>query len=223
AYQTVAGKRQQVACDYSIAPGGNSIGFKVARYDASRPLVVDPTLAYSTRVGGGGYDLAYASCAGPSGVTYVTGATTSANYPTSVGAYSTTMDGSNPVYLTAVGADLGSLLFSTFLGGSGDDSAAAIASDSTGIYVAGLTYSSNFPSTPGAFDTTYNGFGDMFATKFTTTGNALVYSTYMGTPSMVTSARSLAVDASGNAYIGGTTGAGFPTTSGAYSRTFSGG
>ena len=117
------------------------------------------------------------------------------------------------------------LVYSTFLGGTGDDSGNAIAVDSAGqAYVAGSTYSTDFPTTTGAYDTGYNGSEDAFVTKLNSAGSALVYSTYLGgTSDEPYWSASIAVDCSGNAYVTGTTlSSDFPTTPGAYQTVLKG-
>ncbi len=111
------------------------------------------------------------------------------------------------------------LQYSTFLGGSSDDSGNAIAVDSSGrVYVTGSTWSSGFPTTPGAFDVSHNGFDDAFVTKLNSTGTALSYSTFLGGRSY-DGGYGIAVDSSGSAYVTGyTRSANFPTTSGMSKR-----
>jgi Bacterial Ig-like domain (group 3)/Beta-propeller repeat len=114
-------------------------------------------------------------------------------------------DTSRPLYIDP-------LIYSTYLGGSGQDIGQGIAVDSAGnAYVTGQTYSTNFPTTPGAFQTACNG-NSTFVAKFNPTGSALVYSTYLcGGPG-----RGIAVDSAGNAYVAGAAGPGFPITPGAF-------
>jgi len=128
------------------------------------------------------------------------------------------------------------LVYSTYLGGSTNDIANGIAVDNSGnAYVAGITYSTNFPVTPGAYQTSNNGkaggWPNAFITKLNTSGTALVYSTYLGGTGPVSytsgtnldSASAIAVDGSGNAYIvGATSSADFPVTQGALQTALSG-
>jgi hypothetical protein len=113
--------------------------------------------------------------------------------------------------------DPSDLLYSTFLGGSDVDSGSSLAVDGSGnAYVTGITYSSDFPTTPGAFDTAINSNVDAFVTKLNAAGSGLLYSTFLGGNSQE-DVYSLAVDGSGNAYVtGGTYSIDFPTTPGAF-------
>jgi centrosomal CEP192-like protein/beta-propeller repeat-containing protein/ASPM-SPD-2-Hydin domain-containing protein len=117
------------------------------------------------------------------------------------------------------------LSFATYLGGSGSDTPKAIAIDPSGnVYILGTTTSTDFPVTPGAFQTTYNSheISTAFVTKMNATGTALVYSTFLGGTSDFTTAMTvsaLAVDSSGNAYVTGAAGQDFPVTLGAYETT----
>jgi Beta-propeller repeat len=114
--------------------------------------------------------------------------------------------------------------YSTYLGGTGQDTGVSIAVDAVGqAYVTGSTFSFDFPTTPGAFDTTYNGEGDAFITKLDAAGSVLVYSTYLG-PS-TTRGYGIALDAARNVYVTGHTfdAHTLPTTPGALDQTYNGG
>jgi hypothetical protein len=121
-----------------------------------------------------------------------------------------------------------SLLYSTFLGGMGEDGAGdanALALDEQGAAtVAGYTRSSDFPTTLGAFDTSFNGVADAFVTRLTPAGSSLVYSTFLGGGTGSDYGNALALDAQGAATVAGrTSSSDFPFTSGAFDTTFNGG
>ena len=158
------------------------------------------------------------------GNAYVTGYTRSSNFPTTPGAFDTTYNGGfSDVFVTKLN-QTGSapLAYSTYLGSGGADEPLDVAVDVAGnAYVTGSA-SSNFPITPGAFDTT-SIFGDAFVTKLNTAGSQLVYSSYLGGSSGDV-AYGVAVDGTGsNAYVTGyTESSDFPTTPGAFDTTFNG-
>ncbi|MGB2635949.1 MAG: SBBP repeat-containing protein [Candidatus Acidiferrum sp.] len=223
-YQKKNGTKQLVAAHYAITDG-NRVGFEVAEYDASRTLYIDPVI-YSTYLGGTGGDDSYAIAVDSSGNAYVTGETGSTDFPTTSGAFQTVCSdcSTGSAFVTKLNPTGSALVYSTYLGGSGGgsgnpgDSGSGIAVDSSGnAYVTGETASSNFPTTPGAFQTVCNGgsgcaqYVDGFVTKLNPTGSALVYSTYLGGNSYDV-AQGIAVDSSGNAYITGfTQSTDFPT------------
>ena len=164
-------------------------------------------LVYSTYLGGSGSDAALAIAVDSAGNAYVTGVTSSTTFPTA-NALQGTIGGLSDTFVTKLNAAGSALVYSTYLGGSGNESGFGIALDSTGnAYVTGPTTSSNFPTanalqgTKGDSSTSSR---DAFLTKFNPGGSALVYSTYVGGNSDDYS-DSVAVDSAGNAYIAGTT------------------
>jgi hypothetical protein len=181
------------------------------------------SLVYSTYLGGTDFDSAHGIAVDGAGNAYVTGETVSIDFPTTAGAFSRTSRGQYDVYLTKLNATGSALVYSTYLGGTLVDNAERVKVDSGGnAYVLGFTSSPDFPTTPGAFDTTANGGFDVFLTKVNPTGSALVYSTYLGGQNS-DSVGGLALDAAGNAYIvGGTSSLDFPTTPGAFDTLPSG-
>ncbi|MBN1933179.1 MAG: SBBP repeat-containing protein, partial [Anaerolineae bacterium] len=179
-------------------------------------------LAYSTFFGGGGSDNARHLAVDGEGNIYIVGDTDSTNLPTTPGAYDGSHNGNTDVFVAKLSANGSALLYSTYLGGSGEDYGAAIALDGEGnIYITGDTRSANFPVTPGAYDTTYNGGQDVFVAKLNAASGALIYSTYLGGNSDQSS-YDIAVDDAGSVYVGGATYGGFPVTSGAAQTTFGG-
>src|SRR6266481_2030712 len=174
-------------------------------------------LIYSTYLGGSSNDFAGGIALDGSGNAYLTGETGSPDFPTRNAAYPSNA-GFKDAFVTKLGPFGTNLIYSTYLGGNGDDSGRAIAVDSGGnVYVTGSTYSKGsgngpFPTTQGAYQGN-NGGGnaitsDAFVTKFNTNG-LLSYSTFLG-GSTDEKANGIAIDSSGNAYIVGEV-ASYPT------------
>lgn len=187
-------------------------------------------LSYSTFLGGTGDDRALALDIDNAGYVYATGYTYSTDFPTTAGAYDVTHDQKKDAYVAKLNPGGSALVYSTLLGGNGTDQGYCIAVDGSGnAFVAGLTASSTFPTTAGAYDTTYNGagwilaWGDAYVTKLNSSGSALVYSTYLG-GSGDEVALGIDLDSSGNACLAGSTlSSGFPATAEAYDTTYNGG
>ncbi|HVB56997.1 MAG TPA: SBBP repeat-containing protein [Candidatus Acidoferrales bacterium] len=190
-------------------------------------------LIYSTYLGGANSEGVRIKV-NSAGNAYAVGGTQSPSFPTTPGAFAPTCNkcgpGTDPgghplqdVFVTEFSTNGSALVYSTFLGGSDGDFPGGIALDSSGnVYVTGATYSNDFPVTPGAFQTACGGgscsgeLGDAFVSKLNSTGSALLYSTYLGGNSY-DAGTSIAVDSSGDAYVGGlTTSLDFPVTSGAF-------
>jgi hypothetical protein len=156
AEKSVAGSFRQLA--------DNKIGFTIGDYDHTRELVIDPVLSYSTYLGAGGESLVKVAV-DAAGNIYLAGSTTSAYFfpiPTNGDNPSpplqTTRTGAQNIFIAVINPapqmNSPSLLYATYLGGSGTDSLAGISVDSSfNIYVAGSTTSDNFPTTPNAFQT----------------------------------------------------------------------
>jgi hypothetical protein len=181
-------------------------------------------LSYSTYLGGSTSDAGFGIALDASGNAYVTGFTFSNDFPTTPGAFQTTLRGIANVFVSKLNPTGSALSYSTYLGGTGKEEAYDIALDASGnAYVVGDTFSNDFPTTPGAFQTTYGGNQDAFVSKLNPTGSALSYSTYLGGSGFDLGV-GIALDASGNAYLTGITGSSdFPTTSGAFQTTYGGG
>jgi hypothetical protein len=187
----------------------------INKIDKNKKLIIDPpivTLYYSTYLGGSNNDYANSITVDNSGYIYITGHTLSNNFPTS-SAFQGSLAGSNDAFVTKFSTSGNSLIFSTYLGGSNGDSANSITVDNLGyIYITGHTLSNNFP-TSSAFQGSLAGLSDAFVTKFSTSGNSLIFSTYLG-GSNNDSANSITVDNSGYIYITGVTfSTNFPTSS----------
>jgi hypothetical protein len=197
------------------ANGGGSDAF-VAKINPSGSALV-----YSTYLGGSGDDFAEGTV-DSAGNVYVTGSTTSSDFPVTPGAFQTTPNGGVDTFVVKFNPTGSALIYSTYIGGSGNDAGFGIAVDSEGnSYVTGLTTSTDFPTTPGAFQTIcgcqYD--GDSFVFKLNPTGSALVYSTYLGATSFYGVGSRIAVGSVGNAYVVGSAACGFPTTPGAVQTT----
>ena len=185
------------------------------------------SLHYSTFIGGSDEDIATDIAVDPAGNVFLTGLTVDGtlDYPTTVGTFDTTPNGGQDVFVAKLNATGSALLFSTLIGGSGDELGYGIAFDPSGnAFLMGGTLSSNFPTTAGAFDTGYNGSGDVFAAKINATGTALIYSTFLG-GSDFDHGYGLAVDPAGNSYLTGHTynaATPYPTTAGAFDTVHNG-
>ena len=177
-------------------------------------------LAYATYLGGNSLDEGFGIALGVTGEAYVTGGTQSSDFPTSAGAFQTSLVGGRDAFVTKVNVTGSALDYSTYLGGTGSDDGESIAVDAGGnAYVAGQAVSSNFPTTPGAYQTVFGGFDDAFVAKLNATGTGLDYATYLG-GSGSDDSFGIAVDGTGNAYVAGRTeSSNFPTTGGAFQTT----
>ena len=180
-----------------------SYGFQIGLYNPSYPLIIDPTLTYSTYLGGRRDDWGIGIAVDGSGNTYVTGSTSSSDFPTQnpyQGTYANGID----AFIAKLSASGSALSYSTYLGGSSQDWGVGISVDSSGnAYITGNTHSSNFP-TEIPFQENFGGRIDAFITKLSSSGNILVYSTYLG-GSDFDSGAEIAIDGAGNAYVTGYT------------------
>jgi hypothetical protein len=226
-HQSSVDNRQLLDGHYLLRPH-HRIGFEIASYDHSKPLIIDPVLSYSTLLGGTTLDYGFGVAVDTQGNAYVTGFTFSSDFPTTRGALQTTCSGgcglASDAFVAKLNPSGSALIYSTYLGGNGIDSGYGIAIDSSGsAYIAGSTDSSDFPTTPGAFQTAFGGTTDGFIAKLNPTGSVLVYSSFLGGTNS-DQEYGIAVDPSGNAYVTGfTKSVAFPTTPGAFQTTFDGG
>ena len=208
---TAADARVEIPGRYLLLDA-HTVGFEIAAYDRSRPLIIDPVLSYATYLGGSGNGAVSGVAVDSSGDLYVTGWTESLNFPIA-GPIQASNGGDVDAFVAKLSPAGSGLVYATYIGGNGDDQGAAIAVDSTGeAYVTGSTGSSNFPSVA-AFQPTLAGGRDAFALKINALGSLLVYSTYLGGVNTDTG-NAIAVDSSDNAYIAGDTqSANFPILS----------
>src|SRR3954463_6240181 len=198
----------------------NTASFELGAYDHSRPLVIDPTLSYSTYLGGSGEDQGNGIAVDSSGRAYVTGQTESTDFPVKSGVQ--TNKASTDAFVTKMFATGGGVIYSTYLGGNSVDRGNAIAVDRFGnAYVGGLTTSTDFPVTAGAFHPTYSGAGDGFVTKLSPSGSSMVYSLVLGGEES-DFVNALALDSQQRVYVtGGTDSERFPVKN-AFQSTYTG-
>lgn len=206
-------------------------GFTTGAYDKQQTLIIDPTLQYSTFIGGITDDFGYGVAVDDNGNIYITGSTDSTNYPIKTGAFQTDKSTYNDVFISKLapnGSGDADLLYSTYLGGTSIDYGMAITVDVNGnIYVTGYTESRyDFPTTIGAYQSTGKGLTDVFVSKLAPNGLGsadLVYSTYIGA-SNEDYGSGIAVDGSGIIYItGNTLSTYYPMTLGGYQTSGKGG
>lgn len=225
AFQRIDGERRRVDAGYRLVDG--VVSFDLGDYDDRRPLVIDPAtdLEYSTYLGGGQIDVGHA-IAVDDGDAYIAGSTLSTNFPTTTGPYPS--DSGTNMFVSRIstdGAGTADLVSSAVVGGSASDNGLGMTLDGGHAYVSGITRSSDFPSTSGAYDESFNGgVEDSFLARLTlgSTGSAdLTYATLVG-GSGFDDARAVAV-AGGDVYLAGSAeSADYPTTEGAFDRTLGG-
>ncbi len=240
-YQETNGVKREIASRYIVK--GNRVGFALGAYDRSQPLVIDPVLSYSTFLGGAQSDNGEAIAVDAEGNAYVTGRTAliagmTDPFPTTPGAPQPSGDfhGDYYVFVTKLNAAGSGLVYSAIIGGTRpirhvDDRGReeylfnnigrGIAVDAGGnVYVTGSTHTANFPTTPGAIQAQTaitKPVNEAFVFKLNASGNALVYSTLLGQGNA--NGNALAVDAQGQAWMTGGTGArNFPVTPNAFQR-----
>ena len=217
-YQEVSGARKEIAGSY-VLKQNDRVGFKIAAYDKTQPLIIDPVLSYSSYLGGGGQDAAAAIAVDSQGQAYVTGATSSLNFP-SPGAPAKGFAGGGILgtdgFVAKLNADGSGLVYSTYFGGSDDEFGMGITVDAQGnAYVTGATRSTDFP-TQNPVQASFGGAGEIlgsdgFVFKLNPDGSGFVYSTYLG-GAADDGGRGIAVDVEGNAYVAGSTSSiNFPT------------
>ncbi|MCU1235482.1 MAG: hypothetical protein JWP63_3449 [Candidatus Solibacter sp.] len=224
---------------------GHQVSFALGEYDRTRALVIDPVLIYTARFGAraqpaiaqpaglNGFDRGGAAIAvDGAGSVYVAGAAYTADFPTTAGVFQPDLHTStvpsnfllpNDAVIMKLNPSGTALVYSTFLGGRGDDYATGIAIDPDGnVYVSGTTNSPDFPTTAGAIQPVapeanlYKG----FVAKINPDASKLLYATYLGSSGGVSEVRGIAIDSARNMYVtGAVLGSNFPTTPGAFRTT----
>jgi IPT/TIG domain/Beta-propeller repeat len=224
-YQTIAGEKKPIRGAYVLRQD-RTIGVEVGKYDASKSLVIDPVLAYSSILGGSASEFANGVVADFDGNVYLAGATTSIDFSTTDNSISTASSGHCLAFVTKLDPAGTTALYSTYLGGTAGDNACysgdyalGLAVDGQGhAYVVGPTVSQNFPVTSNAFQSVLGAGASSngFLAKLSTDGRSLQYSTYLGGENN-DGAYSVAVDGNENAYVGGwSSSPNFPVTPNAF-------
>ena len=228
-YQDDRGTRRWIDGGYRIK-SKNSAGFQLGAYDRTKPLVIDPVLAFSTFMGRVMDETGVRIMLDSAGNIVVLGVTTSDTFPVQGPLAAPALRATTDAVVLRMTPDGSTLLSSTVLGGTFRTAGVGLGLDGAGnIYVAGATMSADYPTTAGSLQPNYAGggtlgttVGDGFVTKLDPTGSKVLYSTYLG-GSDSDGIVSMAVDSAGNAYVtGGTTSNNFPTTPNAFQTFYKG-
>ncbi|MEQ8765623.1 MAG: SBBP repeat-containing protein [Planctomycetota bacterium] len=215
-FQEQHGDRTRIEGGFRLL-GNGEVGFWVGDHDPSRPLVIDPSLEWSTYLGGSEEEQARTLAVDSSGNVYVAGLTRSTDFPATVGAFDTSYGGGFYDGWVAKLDGTGALIWATYIGGDDKDIIDAIAVDASGqVTFGGETLSSDFPVTPGAYDTTLDASEDGMIGRLDATAGTLVFATYLG-GMFSDRLHALALDAAGNVLVAGETDSlDFPTTPGVF-------
>ena len=219
-YQEILGERHPVDGRYQII-GNQTIHFALGAYNTAYPLIIDPILVYATYLGGTASDAIFDLAVDSIGNVYVTGNTYSLDFPTTAGAWSTSMDGPEDIFIVKLDSSGSNLIYASYIGGSDQDFGFALDIDvAHNIYVTGSTRSLDFPATTGAYDLTKSSPSDAYLLKLDASGSNLEYATYLGGNNNE-EGFSVKVNNLGQAYVAGNTqSSDYPTTPSAYDTTF---
>lgn len=218
-YQQVDGERRVIAGRY-VQTNRRQVGFEIEKYDATRPLVIDPVLSYATYLGTNA-EFIRAVVADADGNVYVAGSTNSLNFPVTSNALqkklasAQTATGYLPsdAFVAKINQSGTALVFSTYLGGDNTDLSTNLALDAANnLYLSGITDSTNFPVTTNAFAPVARkpNSTTSFIAKFDAMGSALIFSGFSSVGNRI------AVDAKGAVYVAGASALGFPVTANAF-------
>ena len=207
-YQRKNGVRDEIEGRY-ILRSNNRVGFEIGDYDPGIPLIIDPSLSYSTYLGGAEQDSANGIALDTAGNAYIVGAAASPDFPTTRGSFQPVRaaEDETSVFVAKLDPTGTALVYSTYIGGRGKETGNGIAVDSEGnVYITGQTLSLDFPTTSGALQVVKPTFRTAFVTKLDPSGSSLVYSTYLGgRGNRGEAGLGIAVDSAGSAYVTGLT------------------
>jgi gliding motility-associated-like protein len=224
-YQYLQEKKSLVDVEFLLE--NSLLRFNVKAYNSNEVLVIDPSLKFSTFLGGSGNDYQYTGglSRDNAGNIYETGRTLSMNFPTTPGVVQLVNGGNLDAVVFKFNSTGTSLLYSTYIGGNDVDAGYTTIVDkvTSEVYVGGTTSSANFPTTAGAYQTVYGGsLYDPFVFKLNSNGNGFVYSTFLGNGFQDLCA-SITVDAIGQVWVVGQSTGNYLTTPGAYQSVYGGG
>ncbi len=226
-YQVINGQEVEVRSSYVIIGGNNEITFRLEEpFDPNLPLVIDPIiLEWSTYLGVSENINMLSVQEGPSGEIFVGGSVSVSSYPTTPGAFQENFAGPYEIFVSKLSADGSTLLASTYIGGSGTEGGGYIRLDNAGnVLLATTSTSTDFPTTPGAFQTTLGGDKDLVAVKLSSDLSTLLYSTYIGGSTGVETFEEILASSTGEMIIVGRSSSDdYPTTSGAFQNVYNGG
>ncbi len=251
AYQDIDGNRKEVSCRFRVR--GNQVSFKLGSYDRQHPLVIDPVLIFSSYSGSTADNWGYTATYDSKGFLYAGGNVFGVGYPVTLGAYQISYGGAScDIAISKYDTTGHTMIYSTYLGGSGTEVPNSLIVDSYDqLFVLGTTSSSDYPVTANAYDQTYNGGtaytltyvlnytgSDIVVTKFNSSGTGLIASTFLGgtgNDGLNTQAPlrynyaddvrgEIMIDVNNNIYIASTTAStDFPITAGSFQQTHAGG
>ncbi len=240
-YQLIDGKKHEIECEYELSRDGKTVSFNLPKgYNHNYPLTIDPILVGASFTGSSSSTTSYGHCAAydPAGNIYTGGQCFGAGYPVTVGAFQSSFSGYCDIAISKLNPNASNLIWATYVGGTDSDVPYSLFIPANGeIYILGASTSSDYPTSAGCFDNSYNGGSDIVVTHLNSTGTALIGSTYVGGSgedgggwgipwSMNThdSQRGeIIADAAGNAWVASFTNSGdFPTSAGAYSTVLNG-
>lgn len=239
AYQIINGREKEVKCKFVLE--GNTLSFSFPKgYKKNFPLIIDPVLIFASYSGSTVDNWGYTSTFNNAGNLYGGGVSFGVGYPMTTGAYQTTYGGgTTDISITKFSPDGSSLVYSTYLGGIGQDYPhSLIVNSNDELLILGTTNSTNFPATAGAYDNTHNGGYDIFVAKLSSNGTALLASTFVGGTAndglnLAAGLKynyaddyrgELIVDSNDFVYVASSTSSiNFPTTAGAFQSSTTGG